>query len=354
MERTLRRVLSATSMVVATSLAANAEDEAIRIEHRSAPCFARGGHPRIEARIGPAGEVEQARLLFHASASASWYSVPMLRRGELWTASLPRPAAALERFAYFITAQGPGSRGRLPEVSAFIVDVATSCPGESLPAAERGPRTLSVPAGVPRQPAGFELEGIENFVESVAEADAAPPLVMPPLGLLSYVRLSTVPPPGETVARLREDRRSVTLRDGETGELLTLAKPGRTIEGRLQAVEGGTLVLLVKGGGTQRVRQRDLVELAVRHRGSPAMAVVGGLAGIAGGFLATGLTCITIEDLCHSALPIWIGTAAGAALGASAGGADDWESLPLAHRGPVALTLAPKRTGVALGVRVAF
>ena len=82
----------------------------------------------------------------------------------------------------------------------------------------------------PRAIAGFEVEGIQAFVENVEEdvpavQQAAPPPILTLASLpSSRVRLTTLPPPQEKSAWLQEDGQSVTLKAEPEGEPLTRTK----------------------------------------------------------------------------------------------------------------------------------
>ncbi len=359
----------AVAALLAIATTGRSDTAALQIQHQSTPCFTPEHYPRIDATIEPADAVREARVVFHAVAAPYWYTVDMHREGDGWTAALPRLMADVSRFGYFITARGraegattsgPDLRGRLPEVSAFIVDVKEACPNGALPSSAQGPQMVGVSAGAPRAIAGFEVEGIQAFVENVEEdvpavQQAAPPPILTLASLpSSRVRIATLPPPQEKSAWLQEDGQSVTLKAEPEGEPLTRTKAGETLEGNLESLDGEMLVLSVHGLGRVVVRQQDVIGLEFRQPGSPTMGVVGGLAGIAAGFLTSALACVTIHDLCHSASPLLIGTTAGMVIGAAGAGASHWKTVPLLGKRTVALALKPERAGAAVGLRVSF
>jgi hypothetical protein len=133
-----------------------------------------------------------------------------------------------------------------------------------------------------------------------------------------------------------------------------LSGSGVPIEGRLEAIEGGVLVLAVPGGGRVRVGERDITRLEVREGGSTARAVLGGLAGVSAGFVAALLVCISAHETCYDETPFMIGSALGAAIGVAAGGAPEWRSVSLWHGRSLALTLGPRPRGAALGLSLSF
>jgi hypothetical protein len=345
-----------------TTVTARAETTALRIEHKPMPCALASLYPEIEARIEPADDVEAAHVVFHAEDAALWYSVEMQRGRDTWTAALPRPQREAVRFAYYIAARGKTSQGRAPAKSAFIVDVSATCPEGALPGATHGPAELGVPPGAPRVPAGFDAEGISRFVESLA-LEAAPGAresrvrpafsAPPPVPLLSRVRLATVAPPAAPIGVIRQDERSITTATEQEGKAVTLTRAGHKLEGQLESYDAdGALLLQLPKAGRVRVRMEDLVSLEVRQSGSTGGTIVGTLAGASAGMLVSVLVCVTVTE-CGSAVPLWIGTLAGAGLGASAG-APSWKPVVLAERHALALTLEPRRAGAALGVRFAF
>jgi len=340
--------------------ATGAEPTAISIQHRPGVCFAVGQHARIEAAVEAAVEVETAQVFFHGADSTHWYAVDMQREGNAWVAALPRTAEGAERFAYYIAVQAGEARARAPRSSAYIVDLSPSCAGMRLPVADEGPKTLGVGPLAPRAPEGFDVADVEAFVETgpgqpsptVSAGPAGPMVVIP----FKRVRLSTVPPPNQGVERLEENGRSVTFRPDEGGEPLTRTKPGRFLHGEIESLEGDHLVLALAGGRKVVVRRQDLVTLEARQPGSPGRGIVGSLAGIAGGLLFTTLACVSIDDVCNSTTPFWLGAGAGAAIGAVAGGAPEWKGISLVPQrsGPVSLRLQPARAGAAVALDVRF
>jgi hypothetical protein len=274
------------------------------VEHRPGVGFSTGISPRIEARLLGGPESESAQVSFHAEESPHCCGVAMRREGEV----------------------------------------------RSLAVAERGPQTLSVGPSTPRVPEGFDLSGVEASVEAQSEelpaaplpADPHPPLVIVPF---KQVRLATVPPPPDRAQWLAETDRSVTLASDSEGETVTRTKKGRLLYGEVEALEDG---------GKAVVRQEDLVRLEGRQPGSTARAVVGGLTGLAGGFLLAALVSIN-ADVDVPAL-FWLGSGLGAAAGVAAGGAPDWREASLVPQraGQVSLQLRPARRSAALALSVRF
>jgi hypothetical protein len=179
------------------------------------------------------------------------------------------------------------------------------------------------------------------------------PLVVLPVQPLARIRVTTVAPPAGGQDALGQDAASVTLSDPDGGPAVTFSKPGMALEGRLETMEDDTLVLALNGGGRVRVRTQDIIALSERHPASPGLAVVGGLAGAAGGFVVTGLVCLSGVE-CGSITTLWAGTLAGAVIGGVAGSTPEWRQVTLARRGRFALALKPRPVGGALGVTVGF
>jgi hypothetical protein len=312
------------------------ESRALRIAHEAIPCAVAGAHPRIDARIEPNQEGLQPTVAFHAEGSLQWYAVPMHRVERTWTAALPSPKGAGVRFSYFISIAG-AARARLPETSAFIVDVAESCGAGGLPTSNEGPAEVRVPAGAALVPDGFEARGIERWLEQAAE---------------ETLRRQVVPsafPALAPRARLR-----VKIRSPRDDAASTATQEAPWLEGRLQAIEDDVLVLSSRDNGIVRVRSEDLARLEVREPGSAAIGTVGALAGAAAGFLGTVLGCATADDFCGSAAPLWLGTIGGAALGGFAGGSPSWRPVTVGHKYAVSLAVEPRRKGAAVGLSVAF
>jgi hypothetical protein len=345
--------------------AAGASGATLEILHQPVPCALAGVHPRVEARVPATGDPIGVQVVFRAEGTPHWYAVEMRPEGDLWAAALPRPqgAGVGTRFVYFLLASRGGARARLPESSAFIVDVAVVCPEGSLAVAAEGPAELGVPSGAPRVPPGFDAKGIGDYVQYVPPEATAPdrpgaaaagaPLVALPIQPLAQVRVTTVAPPAERQGVLWEDAASVTLSGQEDEKPITFSKPGRRLEGRLETVEDDTLVLALKKGGTVRVRAQDIVGLAERQPASSGLAVVGGLAGAASGFLLTGLVCLSGAE-CGSVNTLWAGTLAGMVIGGVAASTPEWKQVTLSRRGRFALALEPRPAGAALGVTVGF
>ncbi len=308
--------------IAATPQPGAARGGALLVQHQAAPCAVAGRHVRIEARVS--GETSAAEVFFHGAHDGAWYAVAMRLQEGVWTASLPRPEELGSRFAYFVSAFGPSkARGRLPERSAFLVDVAESCPDGGLPTSEEGPEELRVPPGAPPVPLGFSRQGIGSYLESIAaelpRPAAAASLLVPPL---SHVRIMTV-------------------------------EPSRWLEGEVTSQDEDGLALRVRGESV-RVSKDEIARVEVRQRGSNAMAAVGALAGATAGFVGALLVCVSADDFCDSTAPLWVGTGLGLVAGAAAGGAPDWRSATLLQKGHFSLALQRRGKSAALGVRVRF
>jgi hypothetical protein len=335
--------LTALLAVVAADAGAEAEAgdaaPALHIVHAPIPCALAGAHPRIDARIEPDREGLQPTVAFHAEGSSQWYAVPMHRVEGTWMAALPSPKAAGVRFSYFISVAG-AARGRLPEASAFIVDVADGCGAAGLPTSSRGPVEVRVPAGAALVPEGFETRGIERWLEQAA-GETPPalqrqivPSAFPALAPRSRLRVKVLDRPGDAPS--------------------TSPQPGTWFEGTLQAIEDDVLVLRAGGDSTLRVRAENLAGLEIREPGSVAIGSVGALAGAAAGFLGTILVCVSNDELCGSATPLWLGTIGGAALGGALGGSPSWKPVSVGHKHVVSLAVAPRPKGAAVGLSLAF
>ena len=315
-----------------------AEAPARRIVHEPTPCAVAGAHPRIDARIEPERAGLQPTVAFHAEGSSQWYAVPMRRVEEAWMAVLPRPKSAGGRFSYFISVAG-AARGRLPEASAFIVDVAETCGAAGLPTSDQGPVEVRVPTGAALVPDGFEARGIERWLEQAA--GETPPAL----------RRQVVPSAFPALAPRSRLRVKVLSRPEDAAS--TLLQPGPWLEGTLQAIEDDVLVLSARGD-TIRVRAENLARLEVREPGSVAIGSVGALAGAAAGFLGTILVCVSLDDLCGSTTPLWLGTFGGAAIGGVLGGSPSWKPVTVGHTYAVSLAVAPRSRGAAVGLSLAF
>ncbi|MET0553173.1 MAG: hypothetical protein ABW221_09055 [Vicinamibacteria bacterium] len=125
-------------------------------------------------------------------------------------------------------------------------------------------------------------------------------------------------------------------------------------EGRIQAVEGGVLVIGQAGGTVVRISEEDVLGVEVRKNGSAAMGTLGALLGIPAGLMIGGLVCVT-ADGCSEGL-LWGGALAGGLLGATAMGRGEWETVPVVRLSPrrVSLVLQPAPKGGGLGLRVSF
>jgi hypothetical protein len=334
----------------------------VRIEHRGKTCARPGEYPEIRAQIEPAGEVRSSRVIFHSWGSASWYAVDMRRAPDgVWSAPLPRPTEMVARIGYFIVATAEAAEERLPERSEISFDVTSACDGESVDTARHGPSMLGLVGGAGREVAGFDLDGVEGFTDNVqvetpavspAASDAFPLPVLLPVG--TRLRLSTIAPQLADGTPLRDDASSVTLMPQGNGEAVTLTKDGRKLEGQFVGVDRDTYVLSVRGVGRVRVRQQDVRSLELRDPGNPALAVVGGLAGLTGGLVTTLVVCVTADLPCGSGAA-WLGMLAGAGIGGVAAGGGSWRPVPLfAHPGRVSLALTPQERGVAVSVAVKF
>ena len=129
---------------------------------------------------------------------------------------------------------------------------------------------------------------------------------------------------------------------------------GRRLEGRIQAIEEGVIVLGQAGGTVVRLREDEVLGVEVRKNGSAAMGALGVLLGIPAGLMLSGLVCVTADD-CSVGI-LWGGALAGGALGGAALGRGEWETVPVVRLSPrrVSLVLQPVRRGGGVGLRVSF
>jgi hypothetical protein len=140
--------------------------------------------------------------------------------------------------------------------------------------------------------------------------------------------------------------------------LTTFAVPGaagsRRLEGRIQAIEDGVIVLGQSEGGVVRVREDDVLGVEVRKNGSPALGALGALLGIPAGLILGGLVCASLNDCSVGVL--WGGALAGGVLGAAGLGRGEWETVPVVRLSPrrVSLVLQSARRGGGVGLSVSF
>ena len=152
------------------------EEGPLRLDHAPRPCVRAESFPLIEARLEPA-DVPKAelRVFFHADGGPDWYFVGLAREGERWRGALPRPRPGTRRIGYYLVARSAGATVRLPETSAFLLEVVTSpCAEGNLETGDHGPTMLGVPPGAARRPVGFESEGIQAWVEAAWEVEPIP------------------------------------------------------------------------------------------------------------------------------------------------------------------------------------
>jgi hypothetical protein len=184
-----------------------------------------------------------------------------------------------------------------------------------------------------------------SAADGTSAAQQNPPMDAMLILPFKEVRLKTVPPLTGSAKLLHQDGTTVTVELEDGGEPVTRTKPEHYLHGEVEAIEGDRLVLSVKGGSTVAVRQSDVMSIESRHPASPGRAVVGGLVGVAGGFLAAVLGCATVDGFCDSTVPLWVGTVTGMAIGAGAGAAPDWKPASVVPKRRVGLSLQPKRGG---------
>lgn len=152
------------AMVVVLALAAPcARAGDVEIRHDPVECVPLDRYERIGARGLPAEQVAAADLQFRVDPDGAWYTVHMKAADGEWSAVLPRPMPALERFEYRVVMTSRElERTATPP---FVVRVAadpTECPGGSRSSVSAA-IVVSVPEGapvVPPVPPGFNPTGV--------------------------------------------------------------------------------------------------------------------------------------------------------------------------------------------------
>lgn len=177
-----RRCLAALlGCLVGSGLAA--ERAQVAIEHVPVGCVPADRFPRIEARLTPPRGVRAAEVQFRAGRGGGWYSTPLKRQGDSWSAVLPRPKAGIGRIEYRIAAswqeaaasasasttyRADGASDQAARVSpspTYRVDVVSdpsACATTALLALQ-STIEVRVPLGaplVPAVPAGFDPVGV--------------------------------------------------------------------------------------------------------------------------------------------------------------------------------------------------
>jgi hypothetical protein len=220
---------------------------ALEIDHRPVACAAPDRYVRITARGVPAAGAVAGEVGFRAAQTSDWYTVAMTAHDGVWSASLPRPTAALPHFEYrvVLTAADATTTATPP----FSVAVASGCPSDSGTAVAaaivvrvpRGaPTTPPVPAGfspvgamappTPQRTARKGMSGTKVLVGAavLAAGGAGAALAVregpaPPPDIPGFRFDRTFPPPGSTVSEPRGDRLSVVvLMDREPDRPLTV------------------------------------------------------------------------------------------------------------------------------------
>jgi hypothetical protein len=225
----MRSVLFLTSALLAP--AAGGAAATLEVEHMPATCVPADRYLRIDARGVPAAEAARAELQFRADAAGPWYSIAMTAGPEGWTAFLPRPSAALERFEYRIAATARDAASVVSGPYAVRVGRGPEECGATAPPALEAPIAVTVPAGAPVTPpvpAGFSPAGVvaaEGARSShrglkiagaivagavgiataagVASSTSEPPATGPPT--VPDLRFNAIrPPPGSVIALGRD------------------------------------------------------------------------------------------------------------------------------------------------------
>jgi hypothetical protein len=129
---------------------------AAEIEHKAIGCVVAEMFPRFDARITPADTVARARVFFRGEGPG-WYSVPMTRAGDSFTAFLPKPKKSLPRFSYYVEAVDTAlATNRTAEHTASVAAAAATCAPDMMTAPGTATTAAAIlvegPSGRPRFP----------------------------------------------------------------------------------------------------------------------------------------------------------------------------------------------------------
>lgn len=171
---TKRRALLSVILLVPVSPGLAQEPSPLVIDAQAVDCVVAGRNPRFDASVSPGAQVAQVQLLFRPKGFAGWYLVTMVRSGDLFSGTLPRPKKSLAAIEYYIEATDRSfGTSRTPEMQAAVAAGAGGCQGRKAAAALGHPAVvvLNSPAGAPPVPPGFEAAGVS--VSSSAGSTAA-------------------------------------------------------------------------------------------------------------------------------------------------------------------------------------
>ncbi len=158
-------LLAPGSPPVPTASEAAAADAKVSIEHTALGCVLASRFPRVEARIGPAADVERVWVRFRSDRKGGWYAVPLRPEGVLYVGLLPMPKW-LHSFDYYIEAVDPkATMTRTPEYSTTVVEYPQECAeSEARSVADASGLMVEKPPGAARKerktvPSGFSGRG---------------------------------------------------------------------------------------------------------------------------------------------------------------------------------------------------
>jgi len=135
----------------------------VSIDHKAVDCVLAGRFPRLEADVGPPGEVARVRVMFRATGAAAWYGVRMKPEGAVFSAALPKPKKSLTGFEYYIeVVDRRFTISRTQEYRPRVVGNAVACDQGQVMAVSLGSASVVVeaPAGAPTLPGGFASGGV--------------------------------------------------------------------------------------------------------------------------------------------------------------------------------------------------
>jgi hypothetical protein len=136
---------------------------ALVIDAHTVDCVVAGRYPRFDASVVPGPQVAQVQLLFRPKGFAGWYLVAMVRAGELFSGTLPRPKRSLAAIEYYIEATDRSfGTSRTPEMQAAVVADSGGCQRNKAVAAisDTASVVLKSPSGAPPVPPGFDSLGV--------------------------------------------------------------------------------------------------------------------------------------------------------------------------------------------------
>ncbi len=215
---------------VPTASEAAAADAKVSIEHTALGCVLASRFPRVEARIGPAANVERVWVRFRSDRKDGWYAVPLRPEGVLYVGLLPMPKW-LHSFDYYIEAVDPkATMTRTPEYSTTVVEYPQECAeSEARSVADASGLMVEKPPGAARKerktvPSGFSGRGTTGDIgffdlstrtvalitggvlgavgvaAATLHGDAEGPATPEPLVSYNVIFRSSVPAPGSQVS----------------------------------------------------------------------------------------------------------------------------------------------------------